>query len=246
MIFISKLVSPLCNKRTSKLKANKLRSLSMKKVFTLVIIAITVLLSCSKKNNDPIPANANLKGVDSIVTIAGEVYPVVKIGSQKWTSVNYRGPGGIFNTGFLNGDDVMHGKLYTTVEAGQVVLPAGWRIPTYDDYLALMITRGATQNSDGSYSANLAVAHSLITSSGWEEGGGNNYSGFSALPTGFYHLDDFYGTGNGASFLHSSIAGTPPDLAFTIGPGPTGQPFIYLGLILLDGDRCSLRFVKDN
>jgi uncharacterized protein (TIGR02145 family) len=216
----------------------------MKKVFTLVIIAVTALLSCSKKNNDPTPVN--LKSADSTVTIAGEVYPVVKIGSQKWTSVNYRGPGGIFNTGFLYGDDVMHGKLYTTEEASQVVLPAGWRIPTYDDYLTMLIARGAKQNTDGSYSADLAVAQSLITTSGWEEGGGNNYSGFNALPTGFYHFDNFYGTGNGASFLHSSIIGTPPSFGFTIGPDPYGQPFVYLGIVLLDGDRCSIRFVKDN
>jgi uncharacterized protein (TIGR02145 family) len=216
----------------------------MKKVFTLVIIAITVLTSCSKKNNDPIPTN--LKSADSTVTIAGDVYPVVQIGSQKWTSVNYRGPGGIFNTGFMGSDAFLHGKLYTAEEAVQVVLPAGWRIPTYDDYLAMLITRGAKQNSDGSYSANLAVTQSLITNSGWEEGGGNNYSGFSALPTGFYHLDTFYGTGNGASFLHSITPGAPPDFGFTIGPGPNGQPFIYLGVVLLDGDRCSLRFVKGN
>ena len=215
----------------------------MKKVFTLVTITAIAFLSCSKKNNDPIPLN--LKAVDSTVTISGDVYPVIKIGTQTWTSVNYRGPGGIFNTGFMDAENVQHGKLYTTQEAGQVVLPAGWRLPSYDDYLTLLIARGARQNSDGSYSATLAVAQSLMATTGWEEGGGNNYSGFTAMPTGFYHLDNFYGTGNGASFLHTAIAGTPPDLGFTIGPGPDGKPFIYLGIVLLDEDRCSLRFVKD-
>ena len=216
----------------------------MKKVFTLVIIVVVAFLSCSKKNNDPIPVN--LKPADSTVTIAGDVYLVVKIGTQIWTAANYRGPGGIFNTGYMDRYNVQHGKLYTPQEATQVVLPSGWRIPTYDDYLTMLITRGAKQNSDGSYSATLAVAQSLMATSGWEEGGGNNYSGFTALPTGFYHLDNFYGTGNGASFLHSALAGTSPDLGFTIGPGPNGKPFIYLGIVLLDEDRCSLRFVKDN
>ncbi|MBV8391030.1 MAG: hypothetical protein JO080_14590 [Mucilaginibacter sp.] len=216
----------------------------MKKVFILVIITAFAFLSCSKKNNDPVPAN--LKRADSTITITGDVYPIVKIGSQTWTSVNYRGPGGIFNTGYLDQYDVQHGKLYTTQEASQIALPAGWRLPTYDDYLNLMITRGATQNTDGSFNPTLAVAQSLMTTTGWEEGGGNNYSGFSAFPTGFYHLNFFYGTGNGASFLHSAMAGTPPDRGFTIGPGPDGKPFIYLGVILLDDDRCSLRFVKDN
>ena len=216
----------------------------MKKLFTLVIVVTTAFSACSKKNNEPIPLN--LKSSDSTVTIAGDVYPVVKIGTQTWTSVNYRGPGGIFNTGYLDGYNVQHGKLYTPQEASQITLPAGWRLPTYDDYLNLMITRGARQNSDGSYSATLAVAQSLMATFGWDEGGGNNYSGFTALPTGFYHLNNFYGTGNGASFLHSSIEGTPPDLGFTIGPGPDGKPFIYLGIVLLDEDRCSVRFVKGN
>jgi len=214
----------------------------MKKVFTLVIIAAIAFLSCSKKNNDPIPVNFSLG--DSTVTIAGDVYPVIKIGPQMWTSINYHGPGGIFNTGYLDRYNVQHGKLYTPLEAAQIALPAGWRIPTYDDYLNLLISRGAIQNSDGSYSATLAVAQSLMATSGWQEGGGNNHSGFTALPTGFYHLDNFYGTGNGASFLHSSIAGTPPDRGFTIGPGPDGKPFIYLGIVLLDEDRCSVRFIK--
>jgi len=216
----------------------------MKKVFTLVIIAIVVFFSCSKKNNDPIPLN--LKSADSTVIIAGDIYPVVKIGTQTWTSVNYRGPGGIFNTGYLDNYSVQHGKLYTPQEASQIALPAKWRLPTYDDYLTMLIARGAKQNSDGSYSATLAVTQSLMATFGWDEGGGNNYSGFTALPTGFYHLNVFYGTGNGASFLHSAIEGTPPDLGFTIGPGPSGQPFVYLGVVLLDEDRCSVRFVKDN
>jgi hypothetical protein len=85
-----------------------------------------------------------------------------------------------------------------------------------------------------------------MSTTGWSEGGGNNYSRFNALATGFYHLNVFYGSGNGASFLHSLTMNAEPDRAFTIGPGPTGQPFIYLGLILIDGDACSLRFVKDN
>ena len=216
----------------------------MKKILLLVAGAIAVFTSCTQKNNDPTPASGKI-GTDTAVTIMGISYPVVQIGSQSWTSVNYRGPGGIYNTGSGN-QDVLQGKLYTPLEATQITLPTGWRIPTYGDYLALLISRGATKNDDGTYSASLPVAQSLMSTTGWSEGGGNNYSRFNALPTGFYHLDVFYGSGNGASFLHSLTAGSSPDLAFTIGPGPTGQPFIYLGLVLIDGDACSIRFVKDN
>lgn len=214
----------------------------MKKILLLVVIS-GALLSCTKKSNNPVPSGA---GTDTAtVNIMGTAYPVVKIGAQSWTAVNYNGPGGLYNTGNVQ-QTILDGKLYSPEEAAQITLPAGWRIPTYDDYLNMLLARGASQNSDGSYTAGLNVIHSLMAVDSWSEDGANNYSKFSALPTGFYHLGTIYGTGNGASFLHSFTAGAVPAAAFTIGPGPTGEPFIYLGLVLIDGDRCSLRFVKDN
>src|SRR5579863_5819036 len=160
--------------------------LIMKKLSFFVLTGIMVFMSCKQKQNDPGP-NLGKTGADTSVTVSGVAYPVVQIGSQSWTSVNYNGPDGIFNTGNVI-ENTQDGKLYTSLEASQITLPAGWHIPTYDDYLALMITRGATKNSDGSYSTNLAVAQSLMTETGWSEGGGNNYSKFTALPTGFFHL----------------------------------------------------------
>jgi uncharacterized protein (TIGR02145 family) len=216
----------------------------MKKLSPFLWIGIAVIMSCRQKNGDPKPSTSKI-ATDTSVIISGITYPVVQIGSQSWTSVNYNGPGGVFNTGNV-AQNLLDGKLYTPFEATQITLPTGWRIPTYDDYATLMITRGAIKNSDGSYTANVVVAESLMDNTGWSEGDGNNYSEFKALPTGFYHLDQYFGTGNGASFLLSLAPGTAPDLAFTIGPGPDGKPFIFLGVSLLDGDRCSIRFVKNN
>ncbi len=219
----------------------------MKKLFPLVIITIIAFTSCKKISNEPRPASPGATATDTTsITVSDAVYPIVRIGGMSWTAMNYNGPGGLYNTAYSSQGGQIHGKLYSPEEAAQIILPAGWRIPTYKDYLALLIARGATQNSDGTFSAGLAVAQSLMTATGWSESGGNNYSGFSAVPTGFYHQETFYGTGNGASFLHSNTAGAEPDLAFTIGPGPGGQPLIFLGLYLIEGDRCSLRFVKDN
>lgn len=214
----------------------------MRKILLLAIAAIATLSAC-KKNTESTPANKT--GAESEIVIARESYPTVQIGSQSWTALNYAGPGGVYNTG-IAGMGTRFGKLYTPLEASQIVLPAGWRIPTYGDYLNLLIARGATKNDDGSYSAGVPVAQSLMAETGWSEGGGNNYSKFNALATGFYHLNNFYGTGNGASFLHSLIKGTPPDQGFMIGPGPNGQPLIFLGIYLNDDDACSVRFVKDN
>jgi uncharacterized protein (TIGR02145 family) len=213
----------------------------MKKILLLAAV-ISALSACSTKHNDPIPSAPK---TDTTVTIMGTAYPVVQIGGQSWTAVNYNGPGGIFNTGNVF-QTALDGKLYSSEEAAQITLPAGWRIPAYKDYSNLLIARGATKNDDGTYTAGMNVIRSLMAETGWSEGAGNDYSKFHALPTGFYHLGNIYGTGNGASFLHSLTPGAEPDAAFTIGPGPDGQPFIYLGLILIDGDRCSIRFVKDN
>jgi uncharacterized protein (TIGR02145 family) len=216
----------------------------MKKLPILFAFFAVVVLSCTKKNDNPSPNNT-INSADTTVTIEGTAYPVVRIGMQSWTTVNYNGPGGVFNTGNVL-ETVLDGKLYTSDEASQITLPKGWRIPTYNDFQNLLIARGATKNSDGSYSTGLSVIQSLMAQTGWAEGGGNNYSKFNALATGFWHLDTFYGTGNGAAFLHSAYSGTPPDNAFTIGPGADGQLFSDLGLTLLDDDRCSIRFVKDD
>jgi len=216
----------------------------MKKYLLSAFLVTAALTSCNKNYNTPTPTSGKI-GTDTTVTIGGEVYPIIQIGSQSWTAVNYRGPGGRFNTG-TGQQNLMQGKLYTPLEATQISIPTGWRIPTYGDILTLLITRGATKNSDGTYSSGLPVAHSLMSTSGWSEGGGNNYSKFNALSTGFYHLGVFYGSGNGASFLHSLVAGSAPDQGFMIGPGPNGQPLIFFGLGLDDSDACSIRFVKDN
>ena len=215
----------------------------MKRLSYFILTGVVILMSCKQKH-DPGPSLGNIS-LDTSVTISGVAYPVVQIGNQSWTSVNYNGPDGYFNTANVI-QTPRDGKLYTPAEAARITLPKGWHIPTYDDYLTLLITRGATKNSDGSYSANPAVAHSLMDENSWAEGGGNNYSKFTALPTGFYHFGQLYGTGNGASFLLSALPGTPPDQAFTIGPDASGQPFVYLGVVLFDEDRCSIRFVKNN
>jgi uncharacterized protein (TIGR02145 family) len=238
----------LSTKRIGQFKRkHKSRILRMKKLFPLVIITIIAFASCKKNGNEPRPAGPGTSAADTnSVMVSGTAYPTVHIGGKTWTSLNYNGPGGLYNTAYAEWGGEIHGKLYTPEEAAQIVLPAGWRIPTSKDYLSLLIARGATLNSDSTYSTSLAVVQSLMTPTGWQESGGNNYSGFSAVPTGFYHQETFYGTGNGASFLHSITPGAEPDLAFTIGPGLNGQPLIFLELYLVEGDRCSLRFVKDN
>ncbi|MGZ3751571.1 MAG: hypothetical protein ACXVAU_09875, partial [Mucilaginibacter sp.] len=90
----------------------------MRKLLFLVIIANAGFLSCTK-----VPLDTSLglrKGTDTAVTISGVVYPVVQIGSQSWTSVNYRGPGGIYNIDYIEKDSLAHGKLYTPLEGSQI------------------------------------------------------------------------------------------------------------------------------
>jgi uncharacterized protein (TIGR02145 family) len=219
----------------------------MKKLLFAVIIAGTVFLSCKKQELILATTNIIHKGTDTAVTISGTVYPVVQIGSQSWTSVNYRGPGGIYNNLYVETDSLGHGKLYTPRDGSRIVLPIGWHVPTLNDFITFMQALGATQGSDGNYSLTQSQIHTMMAKKGWTQGGGTNACGFNILPMGFYSPPDFYGTYNSASFLESSaISGLPEDLAFMIGPGATGNLLIFPSVAILDNSRCSIRFGKNN
>src|SRR5947209_3762500 len=101
----------------------------MKKLFPLVIIAIVVFTSCKKNSNEPQPVNLGAIDTNMVIVSDGS-YPIIHIAGKSWTSANYGGPGGLYNTGYTEGGQI-HGKLYTSQEAAQIVLPTGWRIPNY-------------------------------------------------------------------------------------------------------------------
>ena len=130
----------------------------------------------------------------------GNNYKTVKIGSQWWMAENLR------VTKYADGTDIfhassseqwdnlnrnpgysyydndpelerIHGKIYVDWTLNECcICPAGWRLPTREDYNVLITFLGGW----------LVAGESLKSQTGWigNDANGNNLSGFNGLPSG--------------------------------------------------------------
>ncbi|ARK12880.1 FISUMP domain-containing protein [Fibrella sp. ES10-3-2-2] len=158
-----------------------IRQLSALGWVLLVGISASLNLSCSRSSGTvdfPKPAPPLIP--DS-VRINGDTYPVRLIGSQRWTTINYRGPGGIpFGTGTQK---PIYGRYYTYAEVKAITLPPGWRLPTEADWISLIESQGIVleQNSARKQEA----VKKLLSTTNWRSLPGTNASGFDAHPAGY-------------------------------------------------------------
>jgi uncharacterized protein (TIGR02145 family) len=160
-------------------------------------VDVSNIIQITKTAAAPCPA--------SITDIDGTVYPILSLGSQCWTAKNVRRA--YYNDGtpipivtdnlawtglaagaycWLNNDPAYentHGKLYnwwvTTNASG--VCPAGWHVPTLNEWNALIVYLGGNATGGGK------VKSTLTTQFGpgyWAlpNVGATNETGFSALP----------------------------------------------------------------
>ena len=213
----------------------------MKRLLLLAATAF-MLSSCSKSgSNDPEPE----KPTGTTVTINNVAYPTISIGSQSWTTVNYRGDGG---TAYNNAStvDVKQGKLYTWTEAIAIAVPNGWRLPTLVDYKALAASQGGTTSTISNELLNATNTKKLL-SKDWTAMGGTNTSGFNALPVGVYYGTRFREQGTGTSLWTSLQVNTQSATAIHIidhqDPSVT---FATSSDSENKTEKFSIRFVKDN
>jgi uncharacterized protein (TIGR02145 family) len=222
----------------------------------LTVVLMLFMISCQKREEA-----APLAEEKKEVTINGTVYATVVIGKQTWLAQNYNGAGGV---NYLEGiNEPSYGKLYTKSEAMLITLPAGWRLPSREDYHILLGTLGETSKDIyGYYRPSPSIASKIMSTSSWENTVGNNESGFNALPTGYFRdlnrstNPGFQHRGTETLFITSSFftefggtwATTPVSLAVrTEIINGTTQIFANFSDVLdRTGDRGSLRFVKDN
>jgi len=211
----------------------------MTKIKILIVAAAILLYGCSKKASVAAPT-------EHFVYISDYTYQTVVIGSQTWTAVNYNGPGG---EAYENGiDTVAQGKLYTMAEAAAVPLPSGWRVPTANDFTNLITSIGIPPTD----APNGPPILSLMSTTGWFNGNGNNTSGFNALPLGYYGegyggVQSFQWKATHAVFISYSTDGNTPsclDIFRYAAPNDEQADLDYY--VVLPTDRASLRFVKDN
>ncbi|MDR2693567.1 MAG: SUMF1/EgtB/PvdO family nonheme iron enzyme [Chitinispirillales bacterium] len=111
----------------------------------------------------------------------GKEYKTVKIGSRTWMAENldYKPAEGVSSClGEDAGNCEKYGRLYDW-DAAQDVCPAGWQLPSFDDWNSLAVHAGSAD----------IVGKKLKAASGWTgdggyRGKGTDDYGFSALPGG--------------------------------------------------------------
>lgn len=149
----------------------------------------------------------------------GQSYNTIQIGDQLWMAenLNFAGVGGVAGDEKSNvvaagsfcpeGDErncKKYGRLYTW-EAAQVACPAGWRLPTGNDFMKLIaaadpagvqLESGNVQPATSNHQPEIFGGQSVVaankaggvlkSSSGWfKKGNGSDAVHFKALPAGY-------------------------------------------------------------
>lgn len=118
----------------------------------------------------------------------GKLYRAVAIGTQTWMAqnLNYAGKG-VCNANLTSNCD-RFGRLYTLAEVldgdepgvrVQGICPAGWRIPSNDDWSELEGFVLSRSNGDST-----KASEALISRNGWNDATGTDEFGFGLLPGG--------------------------------------------------------------
>ena len=152
---------------------------------SFAIVAFSLLLmSCSESFTD---------------SRDGQSYDVVKIGEQTWMAenLNFETAGSFCPEGDARNCKRL-GRLYSWAEA-RSVCPDGWRLPTKEDFEALV---AATSDDAAQSSSHSRAGLALKSSDGWfKKGNGSDALGFKALPAGYRGADGkFDGIGGYAYF----------------------------------------------
>ncbi|GAB4028160.1 FISUMP domain-containing protein [Spirosoma koreense] len=201
--------------------------------YTVLALALLVAgsFSCKPTPDAPQPAPPA-----KTVRISGKDYPIQTIGNQIWTTANYDGPGGIpYGTG---AEKPEYGRYYTLDEAKDIPVPAGWRLPTRQDYTALAETQGVVFT--GLRAMGQEAIKKLTSSANWRTIPGTNASGFNALPAGYSYQNSAPVDGDIAEFWTSE--GT----TISIQEGATGKAHnIVFYVSDSAGYRFNVRFVRN-
>ena len=214
-----------------------------KLLFGLALLATLGMTSCKKDKDEPKEATT--------VKIGDKDYAIVKIGDQTWTAQNYSGEGGVY----YNNDNSMpeYGKLYTFNEASAIQLPAGWRLPTKEDYKKLFEAQGATftEEDDDVFGTSNSVdaIKKLMATTGWDNEQGTNTTGFNSYPAGYGVGTNFRDKGSlGAHWTSSKdVENYPFYFAITEDEDNNGAMKPAAEYSPIEASyKLSIRFVKDN
>jgi uncharacterized protein (TIGR02145 family) len=118
----------------------------------------------------------------------GQIYNTVEIGDQTWFSenLNYETSGSACYYAYTSNCEI-YGRLYSW-NAALNACPTGWHLPSDDEWKTLEMHLGMSQSeADTIFFRGTNEGEKLKSDSGWyEEGNGNNESGFLGLPGGLF------------------------------------------------------------
>ena len=197
----------------------------------LAVIMLLTVSACD--NDDPAPADHS----QNTVSIEGVEYATVTIGTQTWTSTNYAGPGGVpFDD---ENSKPEYGKYYSRIEAESINVPAGWRLPTKQDYEKLAEYSGISFPTTVTQTDKIK---SLISKTNWNNVTGTNASGFNAHPGGYIFQSGPAIPGDIAEFWTSE--------GITLSIQEAGAGLTSLRMTFYQSDnspdyKFNVRFVKD-
>jgi uncharacterized protein (TIGR02145 family) len=153
---------------------------------TLLMVLGIGFENCAKEAEESTPSVWNYTSFTD--SRDGKVYKSIQIGTQEWMTENlsYKTSAGSWI--YWNDESLgeKYGRLYTW-DAAKEAVPAGWHLPTDDEWKKLEITLGMSQSeADGIDNRGTNEGNKLKTTKGWENNNnGTDAVGFAALPGGF-------------------------------------------------------------
>lgn len=197
-------------------------------------LLLTVAFSCKKDpENQPSPQP---DPKPTTVLISGKEYPTAAIGNQVWTTANYEGPGGIpYKKG---SEKPEYGRYYTFEEVRTIPVPAGWRLPTQQDYTILAESQGVVFTNNRA--TRQETIKKLASTTNWRAIPGSNTSGFNAHPAGYSFQNEEPMDGDISEFW------TAEGITFSIQESASGKAhnIVFYGNDEA-GYRFNVRFVKN-
>ncbi len=163
---------------------------------------------------------------NGVTDLDGNFYPSIVINNQEWMQMNlavskYRN-GDIISTNLSNtawqnstigavaiydnisANNTNYGKLYNwfAVADPRGICPAGWHVPTDDEWLGLTQFLGGVLDAGGK----------MKTTTGWNapNSGATNISGFTGLPGGYRRFNGAYLNSLGYAYWWSSTSFSDP------------------------------------
>lgn len=177
-----------------------------------------------------------LKNANSVYFRNGDLIPEAKT-KEEWAAASTNGEPAWCYPQNLTSNGSLYGKLYNwhAVNDKRGIAPKGWHVPSKNEVDVLVKFLGGADVADDK----MKTAHTWA-----KNGGGNNSSGFSAIPSGSrYSIGDFADFNHGSYFWTTTVGDSRKHAHHFL--MQSGGSTVMNQHLALFGYGCSVRFIKD-